>query len=100
MKEVVVLLPEGKPFDRVLGEALSPAASEAGANLHRAESEFSSENKLGAICSEIERAELVIADLTARNPNIMYQTGYAHGIGKKLLLIAQHGEDFPFDKTR
>lgn len=100
MKHAVVLLPQGNPFDRVFAEALSAGAAEAGVSLKRVESEFSTENKLGAICGEIERAELVIADLTARNPNIMYQTGYAHGIGKKLLLITQHGEDFPFDKSR
>jgi hypothetical protein len=50
-----------------------------------------------AICE----ARVVIADLTGVNPNVMYELGIAHTIGKETVLIYQcnSGEEpkFPFD---
>jgi hypothetical protein len=99
-KTAVVLLPLGKLFDEVYQSGIAPACEELGLTVTRLGSEFSTENQLGSVCGEIEKAELVIADLTARNPNVMYQVGYAHGTGKRVLFLARHGEDFPFDRAK
>jgi hypothetical protein len=40
---------------------------------------------------------VIISDMTGRNPNVFYETGYAHGLGKQVILITQQGEDIPFD---
>jgi hypothetical protein len=100
MQRIVALLPEGKLSDAVLEKGLAPAAAEAGAEIVRVKAEFSSANELGAVCGEIEKADLCVAELTGKNPNVMYQVGYAHALGKKVLMLSRHGEDFPFDKTR
>jgi predicted nucleotide-binding protein len=44
-------------------------------------------------------ARIVIADLTKLNPNVMYELGIAHTLGKETILIYQRGEEdkFPFD---
>jgi len=42
-------------------------------------------------------AELVLADCTGRNPNVMYELGMAHTLGKPVLLLAQSQDDIPFD---
>ncbi len=44
-------------------------------------------------------ARLVIADLSGLNPNVMYELGIAHTLGKETVLIYQRGEEikFPFD---
>ena len=44
-------------------------------------------------------ARLVIAVLSGLNPNVMYELGVAHTLGKETILIYQRGEDikFPFD---
>jgi hypothetical protein len=99
LKSIVALLPGGKVFDPVYA-SIASCASQIGATALRADTEFSTEDKLGQICSLIEKADLVIADLTARNSHIMYTAGYAHGIGKQILFLTQYGEDFPFDKAR
>ncbi len=45
----------------------------------------------------IERAELVIAEVSERNPNVFYELGYAVGIKKSVLLIARRGVEIPTD---
>ena len=48
-----------------------------------------------AICE----SRLIIADLTRLNPNVMYELGMAHTVGKETILIYQKEEEikFPFD---
>jgi nucleoside 2-deoxyribosyltransferase len=45
----------------------------------------------------LANADLVIADLTGKNPNVYYEVGFAHAIGKKVILIAQSFEDLSLD---
>ena len=45
----------------------------------------------------IFRAHVVIADFTGKNPNVMYETGIAHTLGKHVVPIAQSINDVPFD---
>jgi hypothetical protein len=39
----------------------------------------------------------LIADCTGRNPNVFYEIGIAHTVGRKVILISQHADDMPFD---
>lgn len=41
------------------------------------------------IWERINSAELIIADMTKRNPNAFYELGLAHAIGKRAILISQ-----------
>ena len=40
----------------------------------------------------IEKSDFVIADLTGNNPNVMYEVGFAQGLGKSILPIVQESE--------
>jgi nucleoside 2-deoxyribosyltransferase len=46
---------------------------------------------------EIEQAGVVIAEITPPNPNVFYEVGYAHALGKPTILLAQRGIQLPFD---
>jgi hypothetical protein len=35
--------------------------------------------------------------MTGRNPNVFYEVGYAHALGKIVLLVTKEAEDIPFD---
>jgi hypothetical protein len=45
----------------------------------------------------IVASSLVIADLTGKNPNVMYEVGMAHTIGRPVLMLSQYADDIPFD---
>lgn len=45
----------------------------------------------------INKAEIVIADLTHNRPNCYYEAGYAHGIGKNVVFTAREKTELQFD---
>ena len=55
------------------------------------------ENILERIYNQISRADIVVAEMTGRNPNVFYEAGYAHGLGKPVILLTKSVDDIPFD---
>lgn len=49
------------------------------------------------ISQALREAELVIADLTEKNPNVMYEVGVRQALGKPIISIAQDIQGLPFD---
>jgi len=49
------------------------------------------------IRNALHSAELVVADLTERNPNVMYEIGVRHALGLPLLMISRDLRGLPFD---
>ena len=52
------------------------------------------------VWSGILRSRLIIADTTGRNPNVFYELGIAHTLGKDVILLTQDVSDIPFDLNR
>ena len=68
--------------------------SRKGFKVRRAES---ATDILRDIVLDLDKADLVIADVTALNPNVMYELGLRHGFCKKTILITQDRSELPFD---
>lgn len=49
------------------------------------------------IIVDLDQADLVVADLTSLNPNVMYELGIRHGFCKKTILVTQDRNELPFD---
>lgn len=49
------------------------------------------------IFSLIYRARVVVVDFSGKNPNVMYETGIAHTLGREVVPITQSIEDIPSD---
>ena len=43
------------------------------------------------------RSHIVIVDFSGKNPNVMYETGIAHTLGRPVVPLAQSINDVPFD---
>jgi hypothetical protein len=50
-----------------------------------------------AIEDEIERSDLIVADLGGGNPNVYYELGLAHRMGKRCILLSPDPRGLPFD---
>lgn len=49
------------------------------------------------IVENIIKDDIIIANLTGLNPNVMYEVGLCHALKKRIIYIKKAGEIFPFD---
>jgi nucleoside 2-deoxyribosyltransferase len=49
------------------------------------------------IMDAIETADIVIADITGRNANVLWELGFAHALGKPCALLMRNVDQAPFD---
>lgn len=86
-----------KRSDQVLKHIIRPAVESRGYAAVRADEI----DKPGLITSQVIQHvvsdELVIADLTDRNPNVFYELAIRHALRKPLVQIISKGEPIPFD---
>lgn len=92
-QKIIAVLPEGRFFDRVYSEVIAGWAAGQGTASVRVRGDNAN---VGNLCGEIEKAGLVLADLSGRNPSGAYAAGYAQGIGRRVIFLAQVETDFPF----
>ncbi len=88
------------PFDAAykgVYETLQAAAHEIGMRCQRADDIWETDTVIQDVANLIGRARVVICDLTGRNPNVFYETGIAHTLGRDVVLITQNASDVPFD---
>src|SRR3954452_23592229 len=52
---------------------------------------------LERIYRQIELADIIIADMSGKNPNVFYEVGYAHAKQKLCILLTANADDIPFD---
>lgn len=94
---VFVLMPFDPKFNDTYKLGIKAACAEAGAYCERVDEQLFDESILQRIYNQIARADVIVADMTDRNPNVFYETGYAHALGKRVILLTQRAEDIPFD---
>ena len=68
-------------------------------NLHcrRADDIWENPAIIQDVVSLIDHSRVVICDCTGRNPNVFYEAGIAHTLGREVILITQSEYDIPFD---
>ncbi len=94
---VFVLMPFAKEFDDTYQLGIKAACEKAGAYAQRLDEQLFNESMLQRIYNQIAKADVIVADMTGRNPNVFYEVGYAHALGKVVILLTQKNEDIPFD---
>lgn len=97
-----VLLPHGDSnkgfdWDVLYKEVIASVISDVAMTPIRADEIYGSQPLMERIWKGIQEAEIVIADLTGRDPNVLYELGLAHVIWKTVVLLAQEDNDIPVD---
>jgi hypothetical protein len=92
----LVLLPESDFFADLCGAAILPALHDNGLNQRPTVHVFDSDTFLDTVHAELTAADVIVADVTGRNPDLLYVLGLCHGIGRCPLLIAQRPAELPF----
>jgi hypothetical protein len=94
---VFVLMPFSNDFEDIYEVGIKPACIEAGSYCERVDEQIFDGSILDRVYNQINKADLLVADMTDRNPNVFYEVGYAHALGKRVILLTQRVEDIPFD---
>jgi hypothetical protein len=92
-----VVMPFKRNFDDYYKRIYAPAIRAAGLEPRRGDDVFRAGIVMKQLWEQICGAELVLADVTERNPNVFYELGLAHASRKPAILVTQNPGDVPFD---
>ena len=76
---------------------LSDACEAASVQPVRGDDLFTPTDILIDIWHGLNDADFVVADITGRNPNVLYELGIAHALAKPVLIISRNAADIPID---
>jgi hypothetical protein len=88
------------PFDagfNAVYDSIRQAADNVGLRCRRADDIWENAAIIQDVVALIDRSRVVVCDCTGRNPNVFYEAGIAHTLGREVILITQNEHDVPFD---
>ena len=94
---VFVLMPFSPDFNNLYEFGIKQACKEAGAYCERVDEQIFDENVMERVYNQIAKADIVVSEMTGKNPNVFYETGYAHALNKRVILLTGKADDIPFD---
>ncbi|NJD68917.1 MAG: hypothetical protein FIA90_09775 [candidate division NC10 bacterium] len=95
--DLFVLMPFMDELRPVYDDHVVKVVSELGLSVARADDFFSADSVMSDVWNAICASRAIIADCTGRNPNVFYEMGMAHVLGKPVILLTQELNDIPFD---
>lgn len=97
-KSVFCLMPFHKSFNKTY-ETIHSTCLNSGYECYRSDTPFNPGKVLQQIIKMMFDAQLIVAVLDGKNPNVFYEIGIAHSIGKTVILIANMSriDEIPFD---
>ncbi|SEP66846.1 hypothetical protein SAMN05428969_0381 [Devosia sp. YR412] len=99
-KLVFVLTPFLENEDRVF-RSIKLVCNGLGLNCVRGDEKFVSGEVLPHIVRLMMKSAIIIANVGGRNPNVFYELGIAHTVGRTTILLSETIDEVPFDiKTK
>lgn len=93
-----VMMPFVPPIGGYYATVYEPAIKKAGLTPVRADTDIFATGKIiEQIWTGLRRAKVLVAELTGRNPNVLYELGLAHALHKPVVLVSSNEPDVPFD---
>ena len=94
---VFVIMPFDSDFDDVYHLGIKSACQTVNAYCERVDEQIFRENILDRVYNQISKADILVAEMTGRNPNVFYEAGYAHALNKQVIFLTKNADDIPFD---
>jgi hypothetical protein len=95
--DVFVLMPFTEKLKPVWEGHTKKVVAAMGLTVKRGDDFFTAHSIMADVWNAICGSRAIIADCTGRNPNVFYEIGVAHTIGKPVILTTQNPDDVPFD---
>lgn len=96
-RKAFVLMPFSEPFNSYYAAIFQPALRAAGFTALRADDIYTPRPIILDINEGIVNADLILCEMTGRSPNVFYELGLAHAVGKPAILLSRKSDDIPFD---
>jgi len=87
-------------FDKRFEDIYKPAIESAGLEAYRVDKDPGVSVPIDAIENGIKGASICLADITADNPNVWYELGFAYASGRPVVMVCSEertGKKYPFD---
>lgn len=88
------------PFDAKFSSvhrSIKDACKAIGCSCIRGDEVWKEDAIIQDVVNLITESRVIICDLTNLNPNVLYEAGISHALGKKVILITQSEDHVPFD---
>lgn len=95
--DVFVIMPFQDEFAAVFTDVIIPVVEGLGLVVKRGDNFMSNHHIIDEVWYALYNCKVVIADCTGNNPNVFYELGIAHTLGKPTIMIAQDVDRAPFD---
>jgi hypothetical protein len=92
-----IVMPFSHDWSDAVHQTLSSSCKALAVQPMRGDDVFTPTDILVDIWQSINIADFVIADITGRNPNVLYELGIAHTLAKPVLIVSQSVTDIPID---
>lgn len=95
---ISVMMPFHPSMDNVY-KTIKKASIDSGFSCKRVDDIWKHSTVIQDVFSLIFQSNIVVCDFTGKNPNVFYEAGIAHTLGKFVVPITQSKDDVPFDLT-
>ncbi|MCW4011285.1 MAG: hypothetical protein NWF05_11830 [Candidatus Bathyarchaeota archaeon] len=92
-----VLMPFQPNFERIYKDHIKPTIEKSSFAVIKANDLYTTSAIVEDIWEQINKARLIVADVTGKNANVFYELGIAHTVGKDTVILTQDENDVPFD---
>jgi hypothetical protein len=92
-----VLIPHNDEFLGIYEDAIRPAMETNGIEAKIAADIYEPGSILGQVWNHIRTAEVIVADVSGTNPNVIYELGLCFGLRRCPIILTRKSEELPFN---
>ena len=92
-----VIMPFHSLFQTEYEKVIKRAAASVGLRCDRGDEIYAHQSIVQDVWKSIRQARVIVAELSGLNPNVMYEVGLAHAVGKPIVLLTREQDGVPFN---